>query len=202
MVEGTGQRPECEIRSAECGDVHAAECNCICNVRLQEYFSNIWSLIQNSWGYPFLYETYLYHIHRLDGAHNFSPYWLPIQLAERNPGHEALWHKIVLSPLVSFVPQMLLALGSGLLFGRKGAEHLPFTWFVQTAIFVTLNKVCTSQVRSYPDVEQHCIADLSLHPVLSLVPDYLPSRPSLAFLYNIEGNYARRRLGWRTSHLA
>ncbi|EJD02392.1 glycosyltransferase family 50 protein [Fomitiporia mediterranea MF3/22] len=102
------------------------------------------------WGYPFLYETYLYHIHRLDHKHNFSPYWLPIYLthpayAYLQPGQPALWQRFARSPFASFVPQMILSLGSGLVFGRAGSQHLPFTWFVQTAAFVTFNKVCTSQ---------------------------------------------------------
>ena len=113
-----------------------------------------WSYIYNTrWGYPFLYETYLYHIHRLDHAHNFSPYWLPIRLSlpEYAPtidGPPPAWQHFARSPLASFIPQMALSLGTGLYFGRAGAKHLPFTWFVQTAWFVTLNKVCTSQVRS------------------------------------------------------
>ncbi|THH10781.1 hypothetical protein EW145_g1086 [Phellinidium pouzarii] len=102
------------------------------------------------WGYPFLYETYLYHIHRLDHMHNFSPYWLPIYLthpdyAHLHPNQPTVLHYFARSPFASFIPQMSLSLGSGLVFGRAGAHNLPFTWFVQTAIFVTLNKVCTSQ---------------------------------------------------------
>ncbi|KAI5121676.1 hypothetical protein M0805_002752 [Coniferiporia weirii] len=102
------------------------------------------------WGYPFLYETYLYHIHRLDHMHNFSPYWLPIRLTHPeythlHPEQLSLWHYFARSPFASFIPQMGLSLGTGLVFGRTGPLHLPFTWFVQTAAFVTLNKVCTSQ---------------------------------------------------------
>ncbi|KDR73659.1 hypothetical protein GALMADRAFT_251441 [Galerina marginata CBS 339.88] len=101
------------------------------------------------WGYPFLYESYLYHLHRLDHRHNFSPYFYltyltyPSLLAKFQPLN--VWSQILRSPLTSFVPQMGLALGLGLLFGRR-KEDLVFTWFVQTCVFVIFNKVCTSQV--------------------------------------------------------
>ncbi|KAF9532233.1 glycosyltransferase family 50 protein [Crepidotus variabilis] len=101
------------------------------------------------WGYPFLYESYLYHIHRLDHRHNFSPYFYQTYLSYPEYGipvdtTQTIWIKLLRSPLTSFVPQMGLALGLGLLFGRK-KEDLVFTWFVQTAVFVVFNKVCTSQ---------------------------------------------------------
>ncbi|EDR03204.1 glycosyltransferase family 50 protein [Laccaria bicolor S238N-H82] len=101
------------------------------------------------WGYPFLHESYLYHVHRLDHRHNFSPYFYLTYLTY--PSHGAsnarapeLWSRILRSPLTSFVPQMILTLGSGLLFGRS-EKDLVFTWFVQTTAFVIFNKVCTSQ---------------------------------------------------------
>ncbi|KAF8809011.1 GPI mannosyltransferase 1 [Phlegmacium glaucopus] len=101
------------------------------------------------WGYPFLYESYLYHLHRLDHRHNFSPYFYltyltypPIDLATFEP--ISSWSRILRSPLTSFVPQMVLTLGLGLLFGRR-KEDLLFTWFLQTVVFVIFNKVCTSQ---------------------------------------------------------
>ncbi|KAL0946705.1 hypothetical protein HGRIS_012892 [Hohenbuehelia grisea] len=101
------------------------------------------------WGMPFLAESYLYHLHRLDHRHNFSPYFYLTYLTypSSNPGLDttpALWSSALRSPLVSFAPQMLLSLGTGLLFGVTSRD-LPFAWFVQTTIFVLFNKVCTSQ---------------------------------------------------------
>ncbi|KAJ7219442.1 glycosyltransferase family 50 protein [Mycena pura] len=101
------------------------------------------------WGYPFLYESYLYHLHRLDHRHNFSPYFYLIYITYPSFGQPAshdltLWGRILRSPLTSFVPQMTLALGAGLAFGRR-KDDLVFAWFVQTVVFVVFNKVCTSQ---------------------------------------------------------
>lgn len=92
-----------------------------------------------SWGEPFLQHTYLYHLTRRDHRHNFSLYFYPTYLAH-SIGGTTIWR----SPLLSFVPQMALSLGTGLFFGR---EDLPFACFVQTTVFVLFNKVCTSQVR-------------------------------------------------------
>ncbi|KAI0797589.1 glycosyltransferase family 50 protein [Abortiporus biennis] len=100
------------------------------------------------WGYPFLYESYLYHIHRRDHRHNFSPYFYLIYLTYPFPGDSTpqleVWQQIVRSPLTSFIPQMALSLGAGILFGWK-KKDLPFTWFIQTFAFVIFNRVCTSQ---------------------------------------------------------
>ncbi|KAF9646397.1 glycosyltransferase family 50 protein [Thelephora ganbajun] len=102
------------------------------------------------WGYPFVYESYLYHLHRRDHRHNFSPYFYLAYLTY--PSKDGL-HKlpppttfeaIVRSPLISFVPQMGLSLLAGFLFARR-KQDLVFTWFVQTFVFVLFNKVCTSQ---------------------------------------------------------
>ncbi|KAH8116876.1 glycosyltransferase family 50 protein [Phellopilus nigrolimitatus] len=157
LVIGTlyfAMNPAKTQRTVGCDSCHARTCD-----TLEGVSAHIWREPRygyrigegkGSWGYPFLYETYLYHIHRLDHQHNFSPYWLPIALtlpayAHLAPARPALWQHFARSPLASFVPQMGLSLGTGLAFGRAGVHHLPFTWFVQTAAFVTLNKVCTSQ---------------------------------------------------------
>ncbi|KAJ1310458.1 hypothetical protein OPQ81_007191 [Rhizoctonia solani] len=95
------------------------------------------------WGYPFLEHTYLYHLTRRDHRHNFSPYFYPIYLNYgRGDSTNSLPSRMLQNPLFSFVPQMALCAGSGLLLGKR---DLSFAWFVQTMIFVTFNKVCTSQ---------------------------------------------------------
>ena len=114
------------------------------------FFSETRSLIPtDSWGYPFLYESYLYHLHRRDHRHNFSPYFYLIYLTYPFPGDEvpelSLWRQVIRSPLTSFLPQMILSLGGGLLFGRSKRD-LTFAWFLQTFVFVIFNRVCTSQV--------------------------------------------------------
>ncbi|KAI3600006.1 glycosyltransferase family 50 protein [Moniliophthora roreri] len=99
------------------------------------------------WGYPFLYETYLYHLHRRDHRHNFSPYFYLTYLtypdANSTPPPLTWWESLLRSSLTSFVPQMTLAVGTGFMFTDEG--DLPFTWLVQTFVFVVFNKVCTSQ---------------------------------------------------------
>ncbi|PCH37839.1 glycosyltransferase family 50 protein [Wolfiporia cocos MD-104 SS10] len=102
------------------------------------------------WGYPFLHESYLYHLHRLDHRHNFSPYFYLIYLSYPSTSSPLdlvnipAWQRLLRSPLTSFVPQMVLSIGTGLLFGRRKVD-LVFAWFIQTAVFVVFNKVCTSQ---------------------------------------------------------
>lgn len=83
-----------------------------------------------SWGEPFLQETYFYHVHRLDHRHNFSSAFYPISLSASA------------NPLSNFIPQLILTFTIGALF----SQDLPLAWFLQTAVFVTFNKVCTSQV--------------------------------------------------------
>jgi len=113
--------------------------------------SNVVLILPASWGYPFLYESYLYHIHRLDHRHNFSPYFYQTYLSYPSldqglhDSTNSLWIRTLRSPLASFAPQMVLSFGLGLMFGKTN-EDLPFTWFVQTVVFVIFNKVCTSQV--------------------------------------------------------
>lgn len=110
------------------------------------------TLLLSRWGLPFLEHTYLYHISRRDHRHNFSLYFYPTYLSYPASGASPVAGEgsssLLESPLLSFVPQMVLSLGSGLLLGAF-AEDLPFVWLVQTMAFVNFNKVCTSQVSPF-----------------------------------------------------
>ncbi|KAI6005693.1 glycosyltransferase family 50 protein [Pisolithus albus] len=91
------------------------------------------------WGHPFLYEAFLYHLHRLDHRHNFSPYFYLAYLTYPGQGggdfmDVPLWRRYLRSPLTSLIPQLTLSLGFGILFGQH-----------RTYAFVLFNRVCTSQ---------------------------------------------------------
>ncbi|ESO00222.1 hypothetical protein HELRODRAFT_157380 [Helobdella robusta] len=77
-------------------------------------------IICSNYGVEFIYETYLYHIFRKDIKHNFSPYFYLITRCFDN---------ILLTIIIAF----------------KYCKDVTFACFLQTCIFVTYNKVCTSQ---------------------------------------------------------
>jgi phosphatidylinositol glycan class M len=47
-------------------------------------------------------------------------------------------------PVFAFVPQMVATIVSGFILSWRYDQE--FAWFIQTVVFVTFNKVCTSQV--------------------------------------------------------
>ncbi|KAE8151465.1 GPI mannosyltransferase 1 [Aspergillus avenaceus] len=85
---------------------------------------------------PFLQNTYLHHLTRIDHRHNFSPYstLLYLSAADSVSGRfESL----------AFVPQLLLSVVViPVVLARKS---LPGAMMAQTFAFVAFNKVCTSQ---------------------------------------------------------
>ncbi|GAA5977543.1 hypothetical protein JCM10908_005009 [Rhodotorula pacifica] len=97
-------------------------------------------------GKPFVQETFLYHLSRVDHRHNFSPYFYPYYLAHSPAALElpppSWFRTLARHPLAAFLPQLTLSIGLGV---RYGAQDLPYAWLVQTFAFVTFNKVCTSQ---------------------------------------------------------
>ncbi|KAI8372826.1 PIG-M-domain-containing protein [Radiomyces spectabilis] len=98
------------------------------------FFGITWFMYQ-MYGDEFLEHTYLYHITRKDHRHNFSVWFYQMYLAF----DASIMGKMM--GLMAFLPQLLLVAIVGIAF----AKDIFFACFIQTFIFVTFNKVCTSQ---------------------------------------------------------
>ena len=121
------------------------------------------------YGRPFLQETYLHHLSRIDHRHNFSPYNTLLYLSSANAANDSYTATTGSAYLgthlesLAFFPQLLL---SAVIIPLCLAKHdLPGTMLAQTFAFVTFNKVCTSQYFLW---------------YMSLIPFYLPNSTFLA----------------------
>ena len=94
---------------------------------------NIFSYFRYGW--DFLHESYLYHVTRKDTRHNFSVYFYLLYLTESSPYSTLLG-------IATFLPQGALLITQSFMFHRDPI----FASFINTVVFVALNKVCTSQV--------------------------------------------------------
>ncbi|ORX60324.1 hypothetical protein DM01DRAFT_242883, partial [Hesseltinella vesiculosa] len=94
------------------------------------FFFLTWWMYQ-LYGHELMEHTYLYHVGRMDHRHNFSIWFYEMYL-----GFETRW-----IGLAAFLPQLFLVALAGIVF----AQDVFFACFIQTFLFVTFNKVCTSQ---------------------------------------------------------
>ncbi|XP_015785861.1 GPI mannosyltransferase 1 isoform X1 [Tetranychus urticae] len=120
--------------------------------KLTFFFSSFTTLALITYGYYLRYghlylkEAWLYHINRKDDAHNFSPYFY---------AYKTIRDQSILRLLsyVAFIPQVMAILYYSIRYciqykKQKSTNHsinLMFALFSSTYLFVTLNKVVTSQ---------------------------------------------------------
>ncbi|KAI8990305.1 PIG-M-domain-containing protein [Pilobolus umbonatus] len=90
-------------------------------------------IMYQMYGQEFMQHTYLYHVTREDHRHNFSVWFYQLYLGMNQ--------QLPLVGLLSFIPQFALVIIVGITFGKD----IFFACFVQTYLFVSFNKVMTSQ---------------------------------------------------------
>lgn len=90
-------------------------------------------------GFIYIQEGLLYHFGRLDHRHNYSPFWYLIYLLRDSSGDDLF---------LSFISKLFFIPTAGIIVYislKISSKDLPFSLFLSTYIFVTLNKVITGQ---------------------------------------------------------
>lgn len=107
-------------------------------------FTSLFFACYHFYGQEFVQHTYLHHLSRTDHRHNFSPYSTLLYMVSSKAGQSAEENAFLPPPQTwAFLPQLLL---SGIVLPLCLAKRsLVKTMFLQTFVFVTFNKVCTSQ---------------------------------------------------------
>jgi phosphatidylinositol glycan class M len=94
------------------------------------------------YGWVGIEQSILYHLKRRDHRHNFSPYWLMFYYdSAKTPQSPTSYSS--LTSILPFLPQAALTVSIAMAYGKR---DFCFSLFLQTFLFVSLNKVCTSQV--------------------------------------------------------
>ena len=89
-----------------------------------------------AYGWKGIEESLLYHLTRKDHRHNFSPFFALFHNSDASNDNN-------ISRILLFIPQVLMMLAVSVRFGKV---DLPFACFLQTWLFVSFNRVITSQV--------------------------------------------------------
>lgn len=114
------------------------------------------------YGFAFIEESILYHVHRKDVQHNFSLYFYVQYLDAFVPDYVTknftLFDPKITKVLLIIVPQIVLLIAVTVKYNTL--RHLPFNLYCSAFIFVVFNKVLTSQYFVW---------------FLSLLPLFLPS---------------------------
>lgn len=99
-------------------------------------FATLNSIFYLIYGWPFLYETYLYHGSRIDHRHNFSVFYPLLYMAGKDT--TALTTFVKWGTIAQFAPVMLMSIAFW-------PPRLELVCFLQTLLFVAFNRVITSQ---------------------------------------------------------
>lgn len=118
------------------------------------------------YGLPFLHNTFLHHLVRIDHRHNFSPYSSLLYLSASGDVDSGLESLALLPQLFLVVVAIPLVLGP---------RDLTGTMLAQTFAFVGFNKVCTSQVCLFLHIVGIVRLTTAVFPMVSYFPSLLPS---------------------------
>ncbi|EPY31560.1 phosphatidylinositol glycan, class M [Strigomonas culicis] len=119
--------------------VHALPTVLGCGILCVVFFAVPTYLCYLLYGQQYLDEAFIYHVHREDHRHNFSPYWLLMYL---NMGRRVLGvGEDYSAGLFAFIPQCLVLF----YVSWRLRRNIAHACCVQTVMFIAYNKVCTVQ---------------------------------------------------------